>query len=128
MLCRSCFGKILLVRSTSSVTSFSDLFHTMHLFVPRRLLLHLKRLLLRRVAIEGASYSGRLCGENVGSTVSNNEMERRAGWRLVLENRGKHSRNKESSEGFLICIGPAYLCTRLHLDRTLVVRLSPVAA
>ena len=32
MLYRSCPGKTLLVRSTSSITSFSDLFHTMHLF------------------------------------------------------------------------------------------------
>lgn len=43
--------------------------------------------------------SGRLCGEYVSLTISNIEMEGRAGWRLVLENRGKHLRNEESSEG-----------------------------
>ena len=58
--------------------------------------------------------SGRLCGEYVSLTISNIEMEGRAGWRLVLENRGKHLRNKRNKESSK---GVSYLrrsCVSLH--------------
>ena len=51
MLYRSCFGKTLLVSFTSSITSFSDSFLTLHFFAPCHFLPYLKQLLPRSVAM-----------------------------------------------------------------------------